>query len=150
MRGDGERRDHGVSARARRERELGQKKLSGLLKVCHRFFDGFALGCGSGLGIQRDETTFLGRRKDSSEFHGNAPTGDWTYAFSRKPHQGAQRRRWLLNTATELVASHERFLHASGLKQELANQRNGVGFHAGSVGRVSVARKLHDPTVRRG
>ncbi|MDQ6638516.1 MAG: hypothetical protein M3Z15_02480, partial [Pseudomonadota bacterium] len=39
-----------------------------------------------------------------------------------------------LSTATELVTSHQSFLRASGLKRDLANQRNGVGFHAGSVG----------------
>jgi hypothetical protein len=39
-----------------------------------------------------------------------------------------------LSTAIELVARHESFLHTSGLKRDLANQRNGVGFHAGSVG----------------
>ena len=39
-----------------------------------------------------------------------------------------------VSTATDLIANHERFLRTSGLKRELANQRNGVGFHAGLVG----------------
>lgn len=39
-----------------------------------------------------------------------------------------------VSAAADLVASHERFLRTSGLRRELANQRNGVGFHAGLVG----------------
>jgi hypothetical protein len=39
-----------------------------------------------------------------------------------------------VSTASALVARLERFLRTSGLKRELANQRNGVGFHVGLVG----------------
>ena len=69
MSGDRKRGDYGVPARARWEREFREEELCGLLKICHCFFDGFALRGGSGLGIQRDETAFFGGRKDGSEFH---------------------------------------------------------------------------------
>lgn len=39
-----------------------------------------------------------------------------------------------MSTAATLVANHERFLRTSGLRRELGNRRNGVGFHAGLVG----------------
>ena len=89
---DGERGDYGVPAQSVSERKLSQEERRSLLKVCHRFFDGFALRSGSGFRIQRDETAFFGGRKDGSEFHGNAPTGDWTSAFSRKATKGPAAR----------------------------------------------------------
>lgn len=66
-RGNREDRDHGVARGG--QRKFGEIEGRGLAKICHRLFDGFALGGRAGLRIEGDKAAFFRGGKHSSEFY---------------------------------------------------------------------------------
>ena len=66
---DGERGDYGTTVPSCGKRKLCKIQRRCFLEISDSLFDGLALGCGSGLRIERDETTFFGGSEYGSEFH---------------------------------------------------------------------------------
>ena len=87
---DCERGNYGAATPPCEKRKLGEIQRSCFLKIGDGLFDGLALGCGTGLRIQRDEAAFFRRSEYSSEFHG-APGVALAPGILSQSLQGAQR-----------------------------------------------------------